>query len=109
VNLHALGQQVGGRLVAGLVDQREDAACRLGHGFLAGEQLDQLVQGLYLGVMLGMLAYNFFLWRVMRERVYLWYVLWVAAIASFQSADLPAGASSAGRRRIFLKLHAPHT
>jgi diguanylate cyclase len=54
--------------------------------FLAGEQLDQLVQGLYLGVMLGMLAYNFFLWRVMRERVYLWYVLWVAAIASFQAS-----------------------
>ncbi|MFM2343009.1 MAG: hypothetical protein RLZZ592_2662 [Pseudomonadota bacterium] len=54
--------------------------------FLAGEQLDQLVQGLYLGVMLGMLAYNFFLWRVMRERVYLGYVLWVGGIASFQAS-----------------------
>lgn len=54
--------------------------------FLASVQADHLLQGIYLGVMLGMLAYNFFLWRVMRERVYLWYVLWVAAIASFQAS-----------------------
>jgi diguanylate cyclase len=54
--------------------------------FQAAEQVDHLVQGLYLGVMLGMLAYNFFLWRVMRERVYLGYVLWVGGIASFQAS-----------------------
>lgn len=39
VNLHALGQQVGRRFIAGLVDQREEAARRLGHGLLASHQL----------------------------------------------------------------------
>ncbi|PXW93676.1 diguanylate cyclase [Sphaerotilus hippei] len=46
-------------------------------------QADLLVQGLYFGVMLGMLAYNLFLFFGLGERVYLWYVLWVACMTAF--------------------------
>ena len=45
VNLHALGQQVGGWFVTGLVDQRENAASSLGNGLLAGNELLDHVLG----------------------------------------------------------------
>ena len=51
--------------------------------FHAREQLALVLQGLYLGVMLGLLVYNLFLYFSVRERVYFWYVLWVLGIATF--------------------------
>jgi len=47
------------------------------------EQLALVLQGIYLGVMLGLLVYNLFLYFSVRERVYFWYVLWVLGIATF--------------------------
>ncbi|MFZ2990035.1 sensor domain-containing diguanylate cyclase [Ideonella sp.] len=41
----------------------------------------QLLQGGYIGVMLGLLVYNLILWLTVRERSYLFYVIWVGSLA----------------------------
>jgi diguanylate cyclase (GGDEF)-like protein len=49
--------------------------------FLAGEQLDYGWQALFLGIMISMALYNFFVFLIVRHLAYLWYVLTVTASA----------------------------
>ena len=51
--------------------------------FHAHSQDSMLLQGSYIGVMLGLLIYNLILLISVRERVYLLYVGWVASIGTF--------------------------
>lgn len=52
--------------------------------FQAADQGHVLLFGLYFGLMIGMLAYNFLLFLSVRERTFIWYVSWVASITLFQ-------------------------
>jgi hypothetical protein len=53
VDLHPLGQQVGGRFVAGLLDRRKDRAGGANHGFLILDQLpDHLFRLRHAGLFL---------------------------------------------------------
>ena len=49
--------------------------------FERNEQAASTAHGIYLGVVLAMLAYNLYLWVASREGVYFWYVGWMLAIA----------------------------
>jgi two-component system, sensor histidine kinase LadS len=54
-------------------------------GFAEKEQGTNLALGIFYGVMLGIALFNLFLFVVIRERVYLYYVLFVAAFALLQA------------------------
>lgn len=54
--------------------------------FLLQDQRKQLWQGLFYGAMVVMLLYNFFLYISLRERSYLFYVLFVAMSLASQAA-----------------------
>ena len=45
-----------------------------------------LAQGIYYGIMIIMVVYNFFIFLVVRSPGYLYYVLYVASVAGFQAA-----------------------
>jgi len=51
------------------------------------QQIDQtLVIGIYYGVMLVMMIYNLFMYLIMRERNYLYYVLYVGSVGMFTAS-----------------------
>jgi len=52
--------------------------------FFAQSQQDQLVQGVFLGIMLGLLAYNLFLLHSIRETNYLYLVLLITGFLVFE-------------------------
>lgn len=54
-------------------------------GFAKKEQGTNLALGIFYGVMLGIALFNLFLFVVIRERVYLYYVLFVTAFSLLQS------------------------
>lgn len=54
-------------------------------GFLGKEQSTNLALGIFYGVMLGVVLFNLFLFLLIRERVYLYYVLFVAAFTLLQA------------------------
>lgn len=54
-------------------------------GFAEKEQGTNLALGIFYGVMLGIALFNLFLFVVIRERVYLYYVLFVTAFALLQA------------------------
>ncbi|MDZ7812428.1 MAG: diguanylate cyclase [Ideonella sp.] len=49
--------------------------------FERSEQGMSTAHGIYIGVVLAMLAYNLYLWVVSRESAYFWYVAWMLTIA----------------------------
>ena len=49
--------------------------------FLAREQLDYGWQAVFLGIMIAMALYNLFVFVIVRQQAYLWYVLTVVASA----------------------------
>lgn len=49
--------------------------------FERNEQAASTSHGIFLGVVLTMLAYNLYLWAASREGVYFWYVGWMVTIA----------------------------
>jgi diguanylate cyclase len=51
--------------------------------FHADEQGRLMVQGSYLGVVIAILLYNFYLLVALRERLYLWYLGWIVGMAGF--------------------------
>lgn len=51
--------------------------------FHADEQGRLIVQGCYLGVVIAILLYNFYLLVALRERLYLWYLGWIIGMAGF--------------------------
>lgn len=54
-------------------------------GFVGKEQSINLALGMFYGVILGIALFNLFLFLLIRERVYLYYVLFVTAFALLQS------------------------
>ena len=52
--------------------------------FLQSDRQAQLWQGIYFGIMLGMLLYNLFLYASVRYTGYLFYVFYIAGLALFQ-------------------------
>lgn len=52
--------------------------------FYRTDQKLQLIQGMFFGIMLVMAIYNFFIYLVIRERAYLFYVLFVVMEGSYQ-------------------------
>lgn len=46
-------------------------------------QMDALIQGLYFGMLFGLLVYNLVIFISLRERMYLFYTTWVLGIAGF--------------------------
>jgi len=57
---------------------------RSGKDILQKDRKTQYVQGLYFGIMLGMVLYNLFLYVSVRYIGYLYYVLYIAALSLFQ-------------------------
>ena len=53
--------------------------------FYRNDQRLQLIQGMFFGIMLVMAIYNFFIYLVIRERAYLFYVLFVTMEGSYQA------------------------
>ena len=47
---------------------------------------EHYVSGIYFGIMLAMILYNFFLFTGVRERSYIFYVLYITSFAMFQAA-----------------------
>jgi len=54
--------------------------------FTEASRLKSLISGLFYGIMLAMLIYNFFVFLVVRDRVYFYYICVVAAIVAFMSS-----------------------
>ncbi|MFH1058002.1 MAG: diguanylate cyclase [Pseudomonadota bacterium] len=77
--------------------------------YLEQVKAQTLAMGLYLGVMLAMAAYNFFLFLSLRDESYLWYVchvlgygLYFAALNGVVTAYAPPPLDTMGIRMIFL-------
>jgi signal transduction histidine kinase/HPt (histidine-containing phosphotransfer) domain-containing protein len=54
--------------------------------FLEKSQDEQYLLGMYYGIMLVMLLYNLFVYLWVRDISYLWYILYIAAVAVLQAA-----------------------
>jgi len=52
--------------------------------FFANDHQEQYIYGLYFGVMLVMILYNGFLFLSVRDRSYLWYLLYILGFVCFQ-------------------------
>lgn len=72
-----------------LVRVRSDSAMQFPvrmHERIEREQAEQgilLLHGIYVGVVLAMLAYNLFMLVVLRDPIYAWYVGWMVLLAGF--------------------------
>jgi hypothetical protein len=62
-------------------------AVRSAAGFFRHISYDQLIHGLYYGIALGLLLYNIFLLIALRDKSYLFYVIYLVAFAMFQFAE----------------------
>lgn len=49
-------------------------------------EMNMLANGLFYGVLLGLLAYNLFLYMSLRERSYLWYLVYIVNMLLFMAA-----------------------
>ena len=73
-----------------------DPCLLAGAPVISAQQLDELAKhsnanfigfGMYYGILLAMLIYNLILFFTIKEKVYLYYVLYVFSYAAFQATD----------------------
>lgn len=66
---------------------RFDARVLSREKFIARQKLDFLVQGVYLGIIFSMIIYNFSLFIGIREKSFLYYLMWIPMISISILAD----------------------